>query len=163
MANQYLRPYLESSVFISWINGEFTKGGIDCKKTVGHILKLAEEGLYKIYTSSWTLAEVHKRKNGSELDDKKSKAILKYFEHDYIQIIDVTRARGEEAHVLARQYGLKPTDSVHLACALRGKCDVFLTFDPDFNSIKNKDPKINIQQPLIIPEVPLPLFDPPDM
>ena len=101
MDNQYLKPYLESSVFISWIKGEFNNG-LDCKKTVDHILTLAKEGLYRIVTSSWTLAEVHKRKSGAELDDKKSKAILKYFEHDYIEIVEVTRARGEEAHMLAR-------------------------------------------------------------
>ena len=69
-------------------------------------------------------------------------------------------ARGEEAHELARQYGLKPTDSVHLACALRAKCDVLLTFDPDFNTVKT-DPRIKIQPPQIIPKNPLPLFDKP--
>ena len=160
MDNQYLKPYLESSVFIAWIKREFNNG-IDCEKTVDHILTLAKDGLYRIVTSSWTLAEVHKRKKGSELDDKKSKAILKYFEHDYIDIVEVTRARGEEAHMLARQYGLKPTDSIHLACALRAKCDVLLTFDPDFNLVK-KDQRIKIQLPQIIPKTPLPLFDIPN-
>ena len=157
MADQYLKPYMESSVFISWINGESIKG-TDCKKTVSHILNLAKQGLYKIVTSSWTLAEVYKRKSEPILDDKNSRAILKFFEHDYIEIIELTRTRGEEAHMLAREFGLKPTDSVHLACALRAKCDVFLTFDPDFDSVK-KDPRIRIEVPQIIHKKPLPLYD----
>jgi predicted nucleic acid-binding protein len=51
-------------------------------------------------------------------------------------LVDVDRERGEQAHKLARKYGLKPTDSVHLACALRAKCDVLLSFDPDFVKLK---------------------------
>lgn len=156
MADQYKKPYLESSIFIAWIKAEI-KGGINCKDVVQHVISLAEQGHYRITTSTWTLAEVHKRKRGpilpTALDDK----ILQYFENPYIDLVDVTRAIGEEANRLARKHNLKPTDSVHLACALRQRCDVVLSYDPDFTKIPN--PPIRIEEPMIIPINPLPLLD----
>ena len=147
MAEPYVKPYLESSCFIAWIKGE-VREKIDRKKIVQHILKEAEQGKYRIITSSWTLAEVHKRKKGPVLEGKESAKILEFFEHDFFDIWELTRALGEEAHRLARKYGLKPTDSVHLACALRAKCDRLLSFDPDF--LKITVPNISIEPPQII-------------
>lgn len=156
MDNQYVKPYLESSVFIAWIRGEKIDG-VDRKKVVDHILTLAEQGHYKIVTSTWTLAEVHKRKSGPVLSKKEDDRFLDWFEHDYILPVDVSRAIGEQANQLARKYGLKPTDSVHLACAIRAECDVLLSYDPDFLNLK--DPPMKIKTPAIIPLNPLPLFD----
>lgn len=147
MAEQYLRPYLESSCFIAWIKGEVIEK-IDRQKIIQHILKQADQGAYKIATSSWTLAEVHRRKNGSPISDKDGNRILEFFESDYFTIVELTRGIGEEAHRLARRYGLKPTDSVHLACALRANCDVLLSFDSDLYNIKHPD--IKIEQPQIV-------------
>lgn len=158
MANQYSNPYIESSCFIAWIKGEVEpKRGIKWKDIMNHVLKLAEEGHYSIVTSSWTLAEVHKRKSGPVLDDSQDRKILKYFEHSWIQIIEVTRELGEQAHFLARKHSIKPTDSVHLACALRMKCDVLLSTDPELLNVKENN--ILIKEPEIRPLKPLPLFD----
>jgi predicted nucleic acid-binding protein len=46
--------------------------------------------------------------------------ILAFFEHDYIELIDVDRRIGEQANEFCRQYSLYPNDAIHLACALRG-------------------------------------------
>ena len=150
MTDQYRQPYLESSCFIAWIKGEVVEK-IDRKKIVQHILKQAEQGRFRIITSSWTLAEVHKRKTGAVLDDKEGDKILDFFEHDFFGIAELTRALGEDAHRLARQFGLKPTDSVHLATALRAKCDVLLSFDPDLYKIKHPD--IRIEPPEVIGQI----------
>lgn len=160
MANPYVKPYLESSAFIAWIKGEiFQRDGSNCTKVVGHILNQAKAGEYPVFTSTWTLAEVHKRKKEISLDEKQSRRILEYFEHDYIYLVDITRAIGEQGHMLARQYGLKPTDSVHLACAIRAGCDVLLSYDPDFLDMPDKPKTIVIDYPKIIPKTPLPLYD----
>jgi hypothetical protein len=58
----YTRPYIDSSVWIGWVKGE-NVNGVDRKDVFEHILLLAERGDYKIYTSTATLAEVHKRKS----------------------------------------------------------------------------------------------------
>jgi predicted nucleic acid-binding protein len=161
VANQYVKPYFESSVFIAWIKGTetFKRDGSSCKTVVDHIIKLAEQGVFRIVTSTWTLAEVHKRKKEIPLPEKQCKKLLAYFENDYIDLVDVTRAIGEQAHMLARLHGLTPTDSVHLACALRAKCDILLSYDPDFLDVSPKPKGIVIDHPKIIHEIHHPLYD----
>lgn len=155
MANQYIKPYLESSCFIAWIKGE-VDNGVDKRKIVQSILKNAQQGHYRIVTSAWTLAEVYKRKKGPILELKACTKILEFFEHSFIEMVDLDRERGEQAHILARKYGLKPTDSVHLACAIRAKCDVLLSFDPDLTNLKEaveEDHRIRVEVPDIIGQI----------
>jgi hypothetical protein len=96
--NGYLKPYIDSSVWIAWIQDEFCKG-IYRKPVFDHILNQAQNGDYNIYTSSATLAEVYKFKgpNGPIIDPISDK-ILKFFERQFIKIIDVDREIGEKAN-----------------------------------------------------------------
>ena len=64
MADLYQRPYLEASGFIALIRGE-VRNGVDRARIISHILHQAEIGMYRIYTSAFTLAEVHKRRGGT--------------------------------------------------------------------------------------------------
>jgi predicted nucleic acid-binding protein len=172
LADQYEKPYLESSCFIAWIKDEVIenrsfvdeivkdvkgKEGIQKREVIekiergkitAHVLRLAEEGEFAIYTSALTLAEVHKKRKGQILADDLDERILAYFEHDYIKIIDVDRRISEEANEYCRKYGLLGNDAIHLACALRAGCDVLLTWDDDFNAITHS--QIRIEQPRII-------------
>ena len=108
---------------------------IERGKITAHVLRLAQEEEFSIYTSALTLAEVHKKRKGQKLDDELDERILAYFEHEYIKIIDVDRRIGEEANQFCRTYGLLGNDAIHLACALRAGCDVLLTWDNDFNAV----------------------------
>src|SRR5229473_5011246 len=125
MPDQYKKPYLDSSVFIAWIKGEIVKK-VERKKIVDHILKLAQQGQFKIYISTFTLAEVHKKRNHQKLTNDQDEKILAFFENDFFELIDVDRTIGEEANRICRDYGLLPADAVHLACAIRAQCDVLL-------------------------------------
>ena len=144
MAEQYQKPYLDSSVFIAWLKGETVKG-VDRGAIADHILTLAEDGQFKIHTSAITLAEVHKLRTSAKLSNDEDERILAYFEHDFIQIIDVDRAIGEEANRLCRQYGVLPNDGIHLACALRAGCDALLAWDDRF--VKVDHPEIRVEEP----------------
>ena len=144
MAEVYQKPYLDSSVFIAWLKGETVKG-IDRGAIADHSLTLAENGQFKIHTSAITLAEVHKLRTGPSLSNDEDERILAYFEHDFIQIIDADRAIGEEANRLCRQYGILPNDGIHLACALRARCDALLAWDDRF--VKADHPDIRIEEP----------------
>ena len=148
LAEQYQKPYLDASVFIAWIRGEVTAEGVDRGKTANHILTLAERGEFSVYTSTLTLAEVHKKRRGPMLAGGQDERILAYFEHDYVKLIDVDRRIGEEANGLCRKYGILPNDAVHLACALRAGCDVLLAWDPELTAVKH--PGIRIEEPRII-------------
>ncbi|MCJ7509956.1 MAG: type II toxin-antitoxin system VapC family toxin [Dehalococcoidia bacterium] len=154
-AEQYQRPYLESSVLISWIKGEAGR-----QWTVDHILRLAERDIFKIYTSTLTLAEVHKHRDQPKLlSNEQDERILAYFEHDFFQFIDVDRNIGEHANRLCREHGLFPNDAIHLACALRAGCDVLLSWNGRLNRVQH--PHIRTEEPRMLgqaelPEMPLP-------
>ncbi|MFZ5451416.1 MAG: type II toxin-antitoxin system VapC family toxin [Thermodesulfobacteriota bacterium] len=146
MADQYQNPYLDSSVFIAWIKGEVVNG-VDRKDIADHILGIAQKGSFKINISAFTLAEVHKKKGAEspKLEPDEDELILAYFEHDFFNIIDVTRDIGEHANRLCRQYSLLPADAIHLACALRAKCDVLLAWDDRLTAVDH--PEIRTENP----------------
>jgi predicted nucleic acid-binding protein len=147
LADQYKKPYFDSSVFISWIKMEVV-GGVERGKIVAHILTLSEQGNFHVYTSTLTLAEVHKRRSHPSLSNDQDERILAFFEHDYIKLVDVDRQIGEQANGFCRQYSLYPNDAVHLACALRGGCDVLLAWDDRF--VKVQHPTLRIEEPRIL-------------
>ena len=115
-AERYEKPYLDSSVFIAWLKGEVAKG-VDRKQVAEHILRNAEHSLFRICISALTLAEVHKKREHVQLTDDEHTEILRFFEHEYIDVVSVDRMIGEEAHRFCRKYGLSPADAIHLACA----------------------------------------------
>ncbi len=147
MAERYLKPYLDSSVFIAWLKGEVVKG-VRRGDIGAHILSQAEAGDFKIHTSAITLGEVHKLRSTPALADDQDERILAYFERDFIIVIDVDRGIGEQANRLCRQYGILPNDGIHLACALRADCDVLLAWDDRF--VKVKHPSIRLEEPQLL-------------
>lgn len=145
MAEQYKKPYVESSVFIAWLKGECipqtdatgavigTENRADVAK---HILGLAEAGKFPVYTSSITIAEVHKGKNHDKPVQDGDTRLVDFFRSGFLKVIDVDRSVSESAHQLCRKHGLKPYDAVHLACAVRAGCEVLLTWDSDLLNIQ---------------------------
>lgn len=108
-AERYRYPYLDSSVFIAWLKGEIANG-IDRQRVAEHILRAAESGIHRICISALTIAEVHKGKGGKRLTEKEQQTeILRFFEHDYIDVISVDRMIGEQAHVFCREHALSPS------------------------------------------------------
>ncbi len=148
MVETHRKPYFDASVFIAWINGEVVKG-VDRRAIADSILALAERGDFQIYTSTLTMAEVHKPRGRERLPENLGDRILAYFEHDFIQIIDVDRNIGEQAHQLCRQHGIYPNDGIHLACAMRAGCEVLLAWDDRFGKVK--EPSIRIEEPQMLP------------
>lgn len=147
MANTYKNPYLESTVWLGWIKGEVCEG-VDRKQIVDDILSYASQGAYPIHTSAVTLAEVHKTRGGIALASDMDEAILNYFEHNYIRIVAVDREIGEQANKLCRDYGLETCDALHLASALRARCDYLLTWDDKL--LRCTHPNIWIAKPEIM-------------
>jgi predicted nucleic acid-binding protein len=159
----YNRPYLDSDVFIGWIKGEkipekdATGADVitDRGKIAESILTLAEQQVFPIVISAITLAEVHKKKGKEKLSGDENDNVLDYFEHDFVHVVSVDRAIGEEANRLCRKYekeGLSPNDAIHMACAKKAGCDVLLTWDKGLNAIS--DPDIPTERPKILDLTP---------
>ena len=146
---QYRRPYFDSSVFIAWIRGE-NVAGVDRKAVADHLFGLAGKGSFDIIISAWNLAEVHKKKGDTRqhLNTTQDKQIIKFIEHKWFKLVEVDRDIGIQANELCWRYSLSPADSVHLACALRAKCDVLLTWDGPLARVNHPD--IRIEYPRII-------------
>lgn len=153
VANGYKKPYFDSSVFIAWVKGEKI-GKIDRGKIAHCILSEAERGNFKIYTSTLTLAEVHKLKSGSVLPNGQSDRIIEYLERSHIVLIDLDRRIGESANRLCRKYGIYPNDAIHFASALKAGCDILFAWDNRFSKVKGEG--LSIIEPFIEQE---PLFD----
>jgi len=158
----YSKPYLESSVFISWVKGETTQGpnqDMDAKAICDSIIKAAKAKEFPICTSALTIAEVHKKKHGLELTDGESEDLRPYFREEFIQLIEVDREIGETAHHLCRthkagpnQPALRAVDAIHIASAKRAGCDVLLSWDPDL--LKQTVDGIRIECPVDISALP---------
>lgn len=150
MSAPYVRPYFDSGVFISWLlptdQGPLADGTEGDRHPVSvHVLQAAESGEYQAVTSHFTLAEVFKKRGYDALNDQQNGSLLKYFDNDWIAWVSVDRLVGEEANRLLVRYRdnrLRPADAVHLASALRAKCDVLLTWDGPFASINHPDIRI---------------------
>ncbi len=127
------KVYWDSCAWIALIKQEENRH--DDLKTV---YELARRGSIEIWTSTFTYAEVYKKKCGledhsgaysfsetllDELDDVLSQ--------DFIKRIELNQIIGVQARrVLINTVGLsKPQDAVHLASALYYNLDVMHTFD----------------------------------
>jgi predicted nucleic acid-binding protein len=137
--------------------------GIDRYDVFQHIWQLAEANEFKIYTSALTFAEIYKLRHQSIVQPLTTiHDLLKDFEREFVESIEVDREIGLEANLLCRTYAankLYPNDAIHLACALRAKCDVLLSWDRPLNSITHS--YIRIEEPQIIGQKLLPLTPPP--
>jgi predicted nucleic acid-binding protein len=127
----YSRPYLESSVYIALIKGEFING-IDRGDIAQRILDDASNGRWPILTATFTLAEVLKDKGRPILTPDEERRIDAFFRHDYIKLVTLDRRVAEHARSLARQHGLSPADAIHLASAIRSQADELLKWDKGF-------------------------------
>lgn len=149
----YLRPYLDSSVYIAWLNREVV-AGVDRHAIARHILDAAAAGGYQIYCSPLTLVEVNKINDpGGPVPAGADDAILRYFENDFFEFIPLDRGIAEEAHRLCRNYPIKPADAIHLACAARARCDVLLSWDRPLTKITHSS--VRLEEPRIIGQTDL--------
>ena len=141
--SKYTKPYVDSSVIVAWIHGEKSRTEI-----FTDILKAAEAGLFRIFTSSLTIVETHRPRGQDASSIKKSDELLDFFEHDFLEFIDVDRRVAERAHRLCRDCRLRPCDAIHVACALKAGCEVLLTWDGDYKDLEI--PSLDIRQPEIV-------------
>ena len=136
-ANDFSKPYLDSSVFFAVIKkeSELCSSGLMRWQVAEHILRGAEQGRYQIYTSTITLAEVRRiRGKGVQLTQDELTTVARFFRHGYITLAAVTREIAERAQILGAQHGIWPMDAIHLATAIQLQCDVLLAWDKSFSS-----------------------------
>jgi predicted nucleic acid-binding protein len=108
------RRYWDSDIFLTWLNKE--PGKYD--KCRG-VMKEAEDGNLEIVTSALTIAEIIYLKGHPKITIERSNAICRFFESEYIKLVNVDRYVAESARTLLWQHSLKPKDAIHVASALK--------------------------------------------
>jgi predicted nucleic acid-binding protein len=147
----YIKPYVESSVFIAFIKGEKSQGPTrdrDARAIFDSIIDAARARKFRIITSALTIAEVHKYKKypkEQQVTQRQNEDLRPYFRQDYIQIVEIDREVGEKANELcvrcqagSGHQALRPNDAIHIASAQKAGCDVVLSWDSDFISQKGR-------------------------
>ena len=143
MADPFTKPYLDSSVFFALVKQEqiTCPGGLTRWEVAKHIFEDAQSGKYMLYTSTATIAEVRRIRERTEpLDRAELQQIRDFFEHQFVQPIDVTREIAEKAQELGAEHGINPIDAIHLATAIWWRCDVLLVWDKRFSQHFEGDP-----------------------
>ncbi len=126
---------LDSGVFSGFLNGEAEPDNFaECES----VIRAAEQGIIKAFTSAFTLAEVVyiKPAPGKESFsvEAQEEIISQLLNSVWLERVSFEPDMAEINRYLLRQYGggkkaLQPYDSLHLATAIRMKVDYFNTID----------------------------------
>lgn len=130
MNGMYRTPYLDSAVYIEAIKGPHSQYP-ERSRTAERILRQAEAGQVQIVASTFLWAEVIRDRGEPPISEQQESIVDQFLLHAYIHWVELGLGAAREARQLARRLGLKPADAVHLGAAVRGKADVFFTWDGD--------------------------------
>lgn len=122
--------YWDACIWIELINQSSPDRVDRCK----YVIEQAETGAVELWTSTFTLAEVYKRKCEGEfasIPEAADRAFEDYIEQEFIHKVQVDVDVGKLARRLLRKFpGLgKPQDAVHVASCLLRNVDEMHTFD----------------------------------
>ena len=160
MADRAKTIYWDSSCFLCFLN----RDEADRRQTCEHILCHAKAGEIRLYTSTFTIAEVIRPKtrsipNSQRLTAQEIAKIEGMFHWPWLRKIELDQQVAFRAVELARDYNLLPADAVHGASAIIHKLDELQMWDRDFSAlshlIKVSEPtRISAQRNLFGPETP---------
>lgn len=141
--DQHKFRYWDSCAFIALIAAEAGRVD-DCRK----LLDDAISGKYLLVTSRVSVAEVT-RVDGLPVLGQHQKVIERFFDNDYMLIVDTDRKVAETARQLIWDYPtLKPLDAIHLASAERAGCTLLYTYDGPLKKLNGVHPLIEITDPI---------------
>ena len=119
------RVYLDANVYLAWLRGE--EGRVD---TARELLTAGQERRLTIVASTLVHAEVcgHGEVRSAKAVDVDAK-IRAFFDRGFLRWVEVDLPTARHARMLSREYGLRGADAVHLASAIRGRAETFMTWD----------------------------------
>ena len=127
------RVYWDSCAWLGLLNGEPDK-----RRELEIIYNSARDGIYELWTSTYSQVEVYRYKFEENTErpwsEANTKKIEQFFLQPFIRLVPVDLEIGRHARQIYRETpGLKKRpDAVHLASALRWPVDAMHTYDrPD--------------------------------
>ena len=130
MVNSKLKYYWDACIWITLISDHHSSRGQACK----YVFEQAKASECEIWTSSFCLAEVFKRKCDSDfvgLAEESDTYFEDLIEQEFINKILVDVDVGKVARRLLRRFPVigKPQDAIHVASCLLNNIDQLHTFD----------------------------------
>ena len=125
-----LKYYWDACIWITLISDRHSSRGQACE----YVLEQAEGRECEIWTSSFCLAEVFKRKCDGDfvrLAEERDTYFENLIEQEFIQKVSVDVDVGKVARRLLRRFPVigKPQDAIHVASCLLNNIDQLHTFD----------------------------------
>jgi predicted nucleic acid-binding protein len=139
------RRYWDSACFIAILGNE--AGRVD---VCAPILRAAEMRRLEIVTSAWTITEVLYPKGGQPLRPELRARVKSFFHRSGIVLVNVDRRIAENAQEYYWDFGVKPKDAIHVACAIEANAPVFETYDRGLITHSGKvggTPALEIREP----------------
>lgn len=131
MTEKKKRIFWDTCVFVYLLSKHNDSDKLDKQQICKSCLQNAIDGKIDIFISTLIIVEVNKTEDSSvPIPDEIKDKIREFFEQPFIQLVSADMARAIEARDLIWQYPwLKPTDALHLACAIHAKVDELFTYD----------------------------------
>jgi hypothetical protein len=89
--------------------------------------------------------------------------VKSFFHRSGIVLVNVDRRIAENAQEYFWDYGVKPKDAIHVACAIEARVPVFETYDSGLIKLSEKvggDPVLEIREPEPLPAKSRPAMKP---
>ena len=134
MSKSVKAVYWDTSVFLCFLDATENERRKICEDILHH----AKDGHLVIATSTFTIVETIRPKwivPPIQLTQEQIRIIEGMFRWEWIKKYQVDERLALKAVALARDYGLKPGDSIHAATAIRANVDVLQQWDRDFQKI----------------------------
>lgn len=143
---EYRRLYLDADVYLGLIKGE--GGRVDIART---LLRGGQDGRFKVVASTLLYAEVCGHGDVRAAADQATvdQKVSAFFEHGFIEWVEVDLVVAREARRLSRTQRLRGADAIHLASAIRARCDVLMSWNKKDFPIGQTVEGVEVREPFL--------------
>lgn len=148
----YERLYLDADVYLGLIKGETER-----VEVARGLLRGGQDKRFVVVASTLLYAEVcgHGEVRAAADQAAVDQKVTAFFEHGFIQWIEVDLVVAREARRLSREYRLRGADAIHLASAIRASCDVLMTWNKNDFPIGQTVEGVDVRVPFLFGQATL--------
>lgn len=143
---EYRRIYLDADIYLALIKGE--AGRVE---TARSLLRDGQEKRFTVVASTLIYAEVcgHGEVRAAQDAVAVDQKVSAFFEHGFIQWVEVDLVVAREARRLSREYRLRGADAIHLASAVRAGCQLLMTWNKNDFPIGQTVDGVDVREPFL--------------
>lgn len=146
MVPDYRRLYLDADVYLALIKGE--PGRVDIARS---LLADAQQKRFTVVASTLIYAEVcgHGDVRAAANADAVDERIAAFFEQGFLQWVEVDLVIARDARRLSREHRLRGADAIHLASAVRARCDALMSWNKKDFPIGEQVAGVDVREPFL--------------